>query len=48
MGHVNPHMTLGALASMEAGLQALNVPHGSGALDAAAAVIAEAAQRAAT
>jgi len=43
MGHVNPHMTLGVLASMEAGLQALGVPHGSGAVDAAAAVIAGAA-----
>ena len=42
MGHVNPHMTLGVLASMEAGLQALDVAHGPGALDAAAAVIAEA------
>jgi alanine-glyoxylate transaminase/serine-glyoxylate transaminase/serine-pyruvate transaminase len=40
MGHVNPHMTLGALAVMEAGLQALGVPHGPGAIEAAAAVIA--------
>jgi alanine-glyoxylate transaminase/serine-glyoxylate transaminase/serine-pyruvate transaminase len=28
-------MTLGALAVMEAGLTALDIPHGSGALDAA-------------
>ncbi|PZR00021.1 MAG: aminotransferase [Cereibacter sphaeroides] len=40
MGHVNPHMTLGALAVMEAGMQALGIPHGSGALEAAAAVVA--------
>ncbi|GGC67294.1 pyridoxal-phosphate-dependent aminotransferase family protein [Chelatococcus reniformis] len=40
MGHVNAHMTLGALAAMEAGLQALAIPHGTGALDAAASVIA--------
>ncbi|TMV89063.1 alanine--glyoxylate aminotransferase family protein [Thioclava sp. BHET1] len=41
MGHVNAHMTLGALATMEAGMQALGIPHGSGALDAAAAEIAK-------
>jgi alanine-glyoxylate transaminase/serine-glyoxylate transaminase/serine-pyruvate transaminase len=40
MGHVNAHMTLGALAVMEAGLIALDIPHGSGALAAAAAVVA--------
>ena len=39
MGHVNAHMTLGVLATMEAGLQALGVPHGSGALEAAAGAI---------
>lgn len=39
MGHVNAHMTLGALAVMEAGLQALAIPHGAGALDAATKVI---------
>ncbi len=39
MGHVNAHMTLGALAVMQAGLQALGVPHGDG-LGAAAAVVA--------
>ena len=42
MGHVNAHMTLGALAVMEAGMIALHIPHGSGALDAAAKVIAAA------
>lgn len=41
MGHVNAHMTLGVLATMEAGLTALSIPHGGGALAAAADVIAE-------
>ncbi len=36
MGHVNTHMTLGALAAMEAGMAALGIPHGPGALEAAA------------
>ena len=40
MGHVNAHMTLGMLSVIEAGLQALKIPHGPGALDAAAAVVA--------
>lgn len=35
MGHVNAHMVLGTLAVIEAGLTALDIPHGSGALDAA-------------
>lgn len=43
MGHVNAHMTLGALATMQAGMVALDIPHGSGALDAAARVVAGAA-----
>jgi alanine-glyoxylate transaminase / serine-glyoxylate transaminase / serine-pyruvate transaminase len=43
MGHVNAHMTLGALAVMEAGLVALDIPHGSGALAAAAGVVAKGA-----
>lgn len=43
MGHVNAHMTLGVLAAMEAGLTALAIPHGSGALNAAAAEIARSA-----
>jgi alanine-glyoxylate transaminase/serine-glyoxylate transaminase/serine-pyruvate transaminase len=37
MGHVNAHMVLGVLATMEAGLHALGIPHGHGALEAAAA-----------
>ncbi len=40
MGHVNAHMTLGALAVMEAGMIALNIPHGAGGLAAAASVVA--------
>ncbi|MGA0539173.1 pyridoxal-phosphate-dependent aminotransferase family protein [Neotabrizicola sp. VNH66] len=40
MGHVNAHMTLGALAVMDAGLKALSIPHGDGALSAAARVAA--------
>ena len=40
MGHVNAHMTLGVLAVIEAGLQALDIPHGGGALEAATKVIA--------
>ena len=40
MGHVNAHMVLGALSVMEAGLCALDIPHGAGALDAAARVVA--------
>jgi alanine-glyoxylate transaminase/serine-glyoxylate transaminase/serine-pyruvate transaminase len=43
MGHVNAHMTLGALAVMEAGMSALGIPHGAGALAAAAQVVAQGA-----
>jgi alanine-glyoxylate transaminase/serine-glyoxylate transaminase/serine-pyruvate transaminase len=39
MGHVNAHMTLGALAVMEAGMIALDIPHGTGALAAASRMI---------
>lgn len=40
MGHTSAHMVLGTLAVMEAGMRALGIAHGPGALDAAAAVIA--------
>jgi len=40
MGHVNAHMIMGVLGTMEAGLTALRIPHGKGALEAAAGVIA--------
>ncbi len=39
MGHVNAHMTLGALAVMEAGMLALGIAHGPG-MAAAARVVA--------
>lgn len=41
MGHVSAHMLLGTLAVMEAGMRALGLPHGPGAVDAAAQVIAD-------
>ncbi len=40
MGHVNGQMIMGLLGSIEAGLTALQIPHGAGAVDAAARVIA--------
>ncbi len=40
MGHVNAHMTLGALAVIDAGLKALEIPHGPGAVEAATAALA--------
>ncbi|QDC10596.1 aminotransferase class V-fold PLP-dependent enzyme [Oceanicola sp. D3] len=36
MGHLNTHMVLGALGSIEAGFSALGIDHGRGALEAAA------------
>ena len=42
MGHVNAHMTLGALAVMEAGMIALDIDHGPGAMAAAARVVGQA------
>jgi alanine-glyoxylate transaminase/serine-glyoxylate transaminase/serine-pyruvate transaminase len=47
MGHVNPPMILGALATMEAGMAALDIPHGAGGAAAAAAAIAAASREAA-
>jgi len=40
MGHVNAHMVLGVLGTMEAGMQALGIPHGPGAVEAAATAFA--------
>ncbi|WP_294606162.1 pyridoxal-phosphate-dependent aminotransferase family protein [uncultured Roseovarius sp.] len=40
MGHVNAHMVMGALGVIEAGFAALDIPHGTGGLSAAARVIA--------
>ena len=42
MGHVNAHMTLGMLAVIDAGLKALKIPHGEGALEAASQIISKA------
>ena len=39
MGHVNGHMIMGLLGGIEAGLCALRIDHGPGALQAAAEVI---------
>ncbi|MCG6882662.1 MAG: aminotransferase class V-fold PLP-dependent enzyme [Silicimonas sp.] len=41
MGHVNAQMILGALATIEAGLKAVELPHTSGGIERAAAVIAD-------
>ncbi|MEM1429031.1 MAG: aminotransferase class V-fold PLP-dependent enzyme [Pseudomonadota bacterium] len=40
MGHVNAQMVMGALGAIGTGLKALDIPHGSGALDAAAEAMA--------
>ncbi len=40
MGHVSGHSMMGTLGSIDAGLKALGVPHGPGALEAAAKVMA--------
>ena len=42
MGHVNAHMVLGLLAELQAGMSALQIPHGPTGLEAAINVIAEA------
>ncbi|GKY87179.1 pyridoxal-phosphate-dependent aminotransferase family protein [Sinisalibacter aestuarii] len=42
MGHINAHMLMGALGVIESGFEALGIPYGPGALNAAAKVIAEA------
>ncbi|MBR2655076.1 MAG: alanine--glyoxylate aminotransferase family protein [Loktanella sp.] len=42
MGHVNAHMIMGALGTIDAGLKALDIPHGRGALEAASNVVASA------
>ena len=40
MGHCNAGVLLGTLGAIEAGMTALDIPHGTGALEAAAASIA--------
>ncbi|MEX0340141.1 MAG: alanine--glyoxylate aminotransferase family protein [Arenibacterium sp.] len=39
MGHVNGHMIMGLLGGVDAGMKALGIKHGAGALEAAATVI---------
>lgn len=41
MGHLNIPMMIGAIGTMDAGLKALGIPHGNGAIEAAAQVISE-------
>lgn len=41
MGHLNVPMMMGTIGTIDAGLKYLNVPHGSGACEAAAQVISE-------
>ena len=41
MGHVNGHMVLGFLGAIDAGLKALDIPHGAGALEAASQVLSD-------
>jgi len=41
MGHVNAHMVLGVIASLQAGMGALQIPHDAGGLQAAAEVMAQ-------
>lgn len=40
MGHVNAHMVLGVLGVIDAGLKALDIPHGTGAVEAASGLLA--------
>jgi alanine-glyoxylate transaminase/serine-glyoxylate transaminase/serine-pyruvate transaminase len=41
MGHLNPPMILGTLATTQVGLMAMQIPHGTGAIEAATAAIAQ-------
>ncbi|MGB0661249.1 MAG: pyridoxal-phosphate-dependent aminotransferase family protein [Mangrovicoccus sp.] len=41
MGHISPHSILGVLGSIEAGLTALDIPHGAGGVAAAAKICAQ-------
>ena len=40
MGHVNAHMVLGMLSSVQAGMAALGIAYGAGGIDAATAIVA--------
>jgi len=41
MGHLNPPMVLGTLATIETAMKALNIPHKEGALSAASQILAD-------
>ena len=41
MGHMNMHMVLGVIGAIDAGLKALDIPHGSGAVEAAARIMSQ-------
>jgi alanine-glyoxylate transaminase/serine-glyoxylate transaminase/serine-pyruvate transaminase len=41
MGHVNAHMVLGLLANLQAGMAAMQIPHGPTGLEAAINVVAQ-------
>jgi alanine-glyoxylate transaminase/serine-glyoxylate transaminase/serine-pyruvate transaminase len=43
MGHINAHMVLGMLSSVQAGMAALGIAHGAGGMDAATAIVADCA-----
>lgn len=43
MGHLNPHMLLGTLSSIETAFTAHNIPHGSGGVQAAGKICADCA-----
>ena len=43
MGHINAHMIMGMIGTIETGLIALDIPHGKGACEAAAKKLAETA-----
>ncbi len=42
LGHLNPPMILGTLGCIDAAMKGLGIPHGDGALEAAAAVVSKA------
>ena len=43
MGHISAQMILGVVSTIDAGMKAIDLPHGAGAVEAAARVIADAA-----
>ena len=45
MGHLNLPMMMGTLGAIDAGLKALDIPHGKGALEAASDILSKAVQK---